>query len=45
VSEFGRELSPNAIEALVSRLRKALADANCTVTLGTVRGLGYVLKE
>lgn len=45
LSEFGRELSPNAIEALVSRLRKALADANCTVTLGTVRGLGYVLKE
>ncbi len=45
LSEFGRELSPNAVEALVSRLRKALADANCTVTLGTVRGLGYVLKE
>lgn len=45
LSEFGRELSPNAVEALVSRLRKALADAQCPVTLGTVRGLGYVLKE
>lgn len=45
LSEFGRELSPNAVEALVSRLRKALADAECNVTLATVRGLGYVLRE
>lgn len=44
LSEFGRELSANAIEALVSRLRKALADAGTDVSVVTVRGVGYALK-
>ena len=45
VSEFGREISPNAVEALVSRLRKALSDVNARVSLTTIRGSGYVLRE
>ena len=45
LSEFGRELSSNAIEALVSRLRKALTDAGTDVSVVTVRGVGYALKE
>jgi DNA-binding response OmpR family regulator len=42
-SESGREVSPNAIEALVSRTRKALVDAGTDVTIETVRGVGYKL--
>jgi DNA-binding response OmpR family regulator len=45
LSEFGREVTPNAVEVLVSRLRKALHDADAGVSLVTVRGLGYILKE
>jgi len=45
LSEFGRETSPNAIELLVSRLRKALERAQARVDLQTFRGLGYMLKE
>jgi DNA-binding response OmpR family regulator len=45
LSEFGRETSANAVEVLVSRLRKALNDANAGVSLVTVRGMGYILKE
>lgn len=45
LSRFGRELSANAVEALVSRLRKALADANAKVVIETVRGVGYRLVE
>ncbi len=45
LSEFGREMSPNAIELLVSRLRKALDAVEARVHLQTFRGLGYVLKD
>lgn len=45
LSEFGKEITPNAVEVLVSRLRKALNEANTGVSLVTVRGSGYVLKE
>lgn len=45
LSQFGRELTANAVEALVSRLRKALADANANVSIETVRGVGYRLVE
>jgi DNA-binding response OmpR family regulator len=44
-SEFGRELSGNAVEAHVSRLRKALDDAPAGVFIETIRGVGYALKE
>jgi DNA-binding response OmpR family regulator len=45
LSEFGKEITPNAVEVLVSRLRKALNEANTGVSLVTVRGSGYLLKE
>ena len=45
LSQFSRELSPNAVEALVSRLRKALSDANSGIAIETVRGVGYRLVE
>ena len=45
LSQFSRELSPNAVEALVSRLRKALSDANSGIVIETVRGVGYRLIE
>jgi DNA-binding response OmpR family regulator len=44
LSEFGRELSPNAIEALISRTRKVLSDAGADPTIETVRGVGYIMK-
>lgn len=44
LSEFGRDVTPNAIEALVSRTRRALADAGCDAQIETVRGIGYILK-
>lgn len=45
LSQFGRELSANAVEALVSRLRKALADAQSGIVIETIRGVGYRLSE
>jgi two-component system OmpR family response regulator len=44
LSEFGRELSANAVEALVSRVRKALGEADSGIAIETVRGVGYQLK-
>jgi two-component system, OmpR family, response regulator len=44
LSEFGRELSSNAVEALVSRVRKALGEADSGIVIETVRGLGYKLR-
>ena len=40
----GRELSANAVEVLVSRLRKALGEGSAGVTIETVRGIGYRLR-
>ncbi len=45
LSEFGRDISANAIEALVSRTRRALSEAGSDVVIETVRGIGYILKE
>lgn len=44
LSEFGRELSSNAVEVLVSRLRRVLNEDNAGVTIDTVRGVGYALR-
>src|SRR5262245_2146435 len=44
LSEIGRELSANAVEVLVSRLRKALSEGSTGVTIETVRGIGYRLR-
>jgi DNA-binding response OmpR family regulator len=38
------EVSPNALETQVSRLRKRLEDAGAGVELRTVRGVGYLLQ-
>jgi DNA-binding response OmpR family regulator len=44
-SEYGRELSGNAVEAHVSRLRKALDEADSGVIIETIRGVGYALRD
>lgn len=40
---FGQDVSSNAIEAAVSRLRKKLAVARADVRIDTLRGIGYRL--
>ena len=45
VGEFGREVTPNAIEAQVSRLRRRLAAAGATATIETARGVGYIIRK
>ncbi|MDO9248903.1 MAG: winged helix-turn-helix domain-containing protein, partial [Phenylobacterium sp.] len=37
------EVSPNALEVAVSRLRKRLAAAKADLTLRTAHGVGYAL--
>lgn len=37
------EVTPNAVDAAVSRLRRALADAGADVSLKTIRGVGWML--
>lgn len=37
------EVTPNAIDAAVSRLRRALVDVDAGVTLKTIRGVGWML--
>jgi len=43
VANWGEELSPNAIEVYVSRLRAKLEPAG--VQIRTVRGFGYMLED
>ena len=38
------ETSPNAIEQVVSRLRKALSEQSADTKIRTIRGLGYMLE-
>jgi two-component system OmpR family response regulator len=45
LSNFGRELSANALEAQVSRLRKALSETGSGLSIETIRGVGYRLIE
>ncbi|ODN68673.1 response regulator [Methylobrevis pamukkalensis] len=44
-SEFGDERSPNAVELVVSRLRKRLEGQPTGVAIETVRGVGYLLRD
>jgi DNA-binding response OmpR family regulator len=44
VFNFDDDIASNALESHISRLRKSMADAGATVEIGTVRGVGYVLK-
>jgi len=39
------EVGPNALEAAVSRLRRALAAAGCPLPIVTVRGIGWLLAD
>ncbi|MGH8726050.1 MAG: helix-turn-helix domain-containing protein, partial [Burkholderiales bacterium] len=43
VAGWGEDLSPNAIEVYVSRLRAKLEPAG--IRIRTVRGFGYMLEE
>ena len=42
---FDDEVSPNAMEVAVYRLRTRLSKSGATVTIRTVRGIGYILEE
>lgn len=42
---FDEAVTPNAIEATVSRLRRKLDDGGAVGQLHTVRGVGYLLKD
>jgi two-component system OmpR family response regulator len=44
LSEFGEELTNNALELVVSRLRRKLEPLDGGVALETVRGIGYLLR-
>ena len=41
----GADVSPNAIEARIYRLRRRLETAACRVSIHTVSGVGYLLAE
>ncbi len=45
VYSFDDEVTPNAIEAAVSRLRRRLEAHDATVAITAMRGLGYILSE
>jgi len=45
IYSFDDEVTPNAIEAAVSRLRRRLQEADSTVTITSMRGIGYILSE
>lgn len=42
---FNEPVTPNAVEAIVSRLRRKLEEAGAQGMLHTVRGVGYMLRE
>ncbi len=43
VYSFDQEVTPNAVEAAVSRLRRRLEAQGANVTITAMRGLGYIL--
>ena len=45
LSAFGEEVSTNAVELAISRLRRRLEPVDPGVTIETVRGAGYLLRE
>lgn len=45
IYSFEDDVTPNAIEAAVSRLRRRLQAAGATVTITPMRGIGYILVE
>ena len=45
VYNYEDEIQSNALDAHISRLRKRLADADAGVTIHSIRGIGYLLKQ
>ena len=45
VYSFAEDVTPNAIEAAVSRVRRRLDGAGARVTISAARGMGYLLSE
>jgi DNA-binding response OmpR family regulator len=45
VYSFDNEVTPNAIEAAVSRLRRRLDGLDAAVSITAMRGVGYILAE
>jgi two-component system, OmpR family, response regulator len=45
LERLGKENSPNALEKVVSRLRRSLAEQPAGIRLTTVKGVGYMLEE
>jgi two-component system, OmpR family, response regulator QseB len=41
---FDEAVTPNAVEAVVSRLRRKLDEAGAAVELHTIRGVGYMAR-
>jgi DNA-binding response OmpR family regulator len=44
IYQDGYELSENALQVAIHRVRKKLTDAESTVKIATIRGIGYLLK-
>lgn len=42
---FDDEVGPNALEAAISRLRRALEAADCPIPIVTLRGIGWMLPR
>lgn len=42
---FNEPVTPNAVEAAISRLRRKLEDAGAGGNLHTIRGVGYMLRD
>ncbi len=42
---FDDEVSPNSVEANISRLRKRLSQVGASVSIHTLRGIGYLLAD
>jgi len=45
LQSLGNEKTANALDKLISRLRRSLRDEQAGIELKTVKGLGYVLEE
>ncbi|MBT2118093.1 response regulator transcription factor [Dyella sp. LX-66] len=45
VYDFQDEIQSNALDAHISKLRRALADAGAQADIHVIRGVGYLLKE
>jgi DNA-binding response OmpR family regulator len=41
----GQKSAPNSLEASICRLRAALQEAGASVSIGTARGIGYILRS